>query len=359
MVGAASRSASSPYLVHLATAGPATSIEGMVLEPVVRPPRRPAPPAPAAVGPPRRLPPAGRRRCSEPPGRSRRSAPRSSCSSGSSSCSASVAVLVLVAVRRAARRPASIAGLARCWRSSLFSVGLLPQALQRADSTHLAWVSCVPLALPARRGVRGAAPRARRVAHPPPGAGRRAVASRSRSCCVLPLLHRAHLRRLRRADASGTTGSRTRSSTRAGSSTTAGPTSREPRNELLPEVERDHGAGRPPVRRPGRPAQDALQRRVPLLPAPRPRCRPPATSRWTRASPTPRTRGLADELRVGRRRRSCRRSGTTGTSRTTPAWSGPTSRTRCSRDEFCLVDSYGEGLFGRGSTRSTDAAERP
>jgi hypothetical protein len=30
---------------------------------------------------------------------------------------------------------------------ALFSCGLLPQALQRADSTHLAWVSCVPFAL--------------------------------------------------------------------------------------------------------------------------------------------------------------------------------------------------------------------
>jgi hypothetical protein len=28
-----------------------------------------------------------------------------------------------------------------------FGVGLLPQAVQRADSTHLAWVSCVPIAL--------------------------------------------------------------------------------------------------------------------------------------------------------------------------------------------------------------------
>jgi len=28
---------------------------------------------------------------------------------------------------------------------ALFACGLLPQALQRADSTHLAWVSCIPL----------------------------------------------------------------------------------------------------------------------------------------------------------------------------------------------------------------------
>ena len=30
---------------------------------------------------------------------------------------------------------------------ALFACGLLPQAIQRADSTHLAWVSCVPFAL--------------------------------------------------------------------------------------------------------------------------------------------------------------------------------------------------------------------
>jgi hypothetical protein len=30
---------------------------------------------------------------------------------------------------------------------AVFSAGLLPQALQRADSTHLAWVSCVPFGL--------------------------------------------------------------------------------------------------------------------------------------------------------------------------------------------------------------------
>ena len=31
--------------------------------------------------------------------------------------------------------------------TAAFSVGILPQALQRADSTHLAWVACVPMAL--------------------------------------------------------------------------------------------------------------------------------------------------------------------------------------------------------------------
>jgi hypothetical protein len=51
------------------------------------------------------------------------------------------AVLVATGVRAARRGERRLLALA------LFSVGLLPQAIQRADSTHLAWVSCVPLGL--------------------------------------------------------------------------------------------------------------------------------------------------------------------------------------------------------------------
>jgi hypothetical protein len=49
---------------------------------------------------------------------------------------------LLLAGVRAAR-----GGDRRLLAMALFSVGLLPQALQRADSTHLAWVSCVPIGL--------------------------------------------------------------------------------------------------------------------------------------------------------------------------------------------------------------------
>jgi hypothetical protein len=51
------------------------------------------------------------------------------------------AALVIMGVRAARRGDRRLLALA------LFSVGLLPQAIQRADSTHLAWVSCVPLGL--------------------------------------------------------------------------------------------------------------------------------------------------------------------------------------------------------------------
>jgi hypothetical protein len=52
---------------------------------------------------------------------------------------ATTAALVAAGVA-AARR-----GDRRLLVMALFCVGLLPQAIQRADSTHLAWVSCVPL----------------------------------------------------------------------------------------------------------------------------------------------------------------------------------------------------------------------
>jgi hypothetical protein len=51
------------------------------------------------------------------------------------------AALVIMGVRAARRGDRRLLALA------LFSAGLLPQAVQRADSTHLAWVSCVPLGL--------------------------------------------------------------------------------------------------------------------------------------------------------------------------------------------------------------------
>lgn len=52
------------------------------------------------------------------------------------------AVLVVAGVLAFRRR-----GDRRLLALALFAVGLLPQALQRADSTHLAWVSCVPFGL--------------------------------------------------------------------------------------------------------------------------------------------------------------------------------------------------------------------
>jgi len=131
-----------PYLVHLATAGPREVIEGMVLDPVVylRGGRRlPLPPswdhfdgflqrAGALHEPPWPLP--------------------SLESPAQLTVWLGLLVLVVAALAVAARRwlraaPTDPRALALAGAAAL-SVGLLPQALQRADSTHLAWVACVP-----------------------------------------------------------------------------------------------------------------------------------------------------------------------------------------------------------------------
>jgi hypothetical protein len=57
---------------------------------------------------------------------------------------ASVAVLVVVAVLLVRSDPTSVRARTLLVVAA-FSLGLLPQALQRADTAHLAWVSCVPL----------------------------------------------------------------------------------------------------------------------------------------------------------------------------------------------------------------------
>lgn len=156
----------SPYLVHIATVGLGPVVEGMVLEPVfdLRGGRAlPLPPSTSGfdgflqrawllpdVMPPYPLP----------------------AFSGPVQMNLWLALLLGasgllvvggVVALRAGRGP-------RLLVMAAFALGLLPQALQRADSTHLAWVSCVTLGLlPAavveltgglaapRRGLRGAA----------------------------------------------------------------------------------------------------------------------------------------------------------------------------------------------------------
>jgi hypothetical protein len=130
----------SPYLVHLAMAGPANVVRGMVLEPVLelRAGRRlPLPPswddfdgflqrAGLLDEPPWPLP----------------------------SLRGPVQLNLWLLATLVASLVVLVAGwrAARAWRPRLlviavFTAGLLPQALQRADSTHLAWVSCVTFAV--------------------------------------------------------------------------------------------------------------------------------------------------------------------------------------------------------------------
>ena len=127
----------SPYLVHLAMAGARAALEGLVLQPVfdLRGGRRlPIPPNPrhfdgflqgagALDQPPWPLPaPSGPRQLWL-------------------WFFALLAVgVVLLAAGIVSRRRT---GARRMLAIACFSVGLFPQALQRPDSTHLAWVSCV------------------------------------------------------------------------------------------------------------------------------------------------------------------------------------------------------------------------
>lgn len=149
----------SPYLVHLAMAGPWPTFKGLVLEPVfeLRGGRHlPIPPstdrfdgflqgAGALDQPPWPLPAFG--------------GPRQLWLWFFALLAVGV---VLIAAGLVARRRT---GRSRMLAIAAFSVGMFPQALQRPDSTHLAWVGCVAFAvLPAavielRTGVRAASGR--------------------------------------------------------------------------------------------------------------------------------------------------------------------------------------------------------
>ena len=134
-------SAGIPYLVHLAMAGPRAAVEGLVIEPVfdLRGGRHlPLPPstdrydgflqgAGALDQPPWPLP--------APSG------PRQLWLWLFALLAAGVVLLLagFLAHRRTGHR--------RLLAIAVFSVGLFPQALQRPDSTHLAWVGCVAFAV--------------------------------------------------------------------------------------------------------------------------------------------------------------------------------------------------------------------
>lgn len=133
----------SPILIHLATAGPVNAINGMLLDPVFRLRGGRTLPMPA---------------WDELTGALQRVAilrvPGWSLPALSESQQVflwfwilPLAILLTVAAgalslhRNPQRWPARV-----LLAVGLFSLGILPQALQRPDSTHLAWVSCVPIA---------------------------------------------------------------------------------------------------------------------------------------------------------------------------------------------------------------------
>lgn len=141
-VAAAAVAAGVPYGVHLLLAGPGNVIQGLVLDPVVYL--------------------RGGRRLPLPPSWDRFDGflqragalhePSWPIPDLPSPAQLSVWLVLLLGVvaallftgrawlRREPSSPAALALLA----AGVLSVGLLPQAVQRADSTHLAWVACVP-----------------------------------------------------------------------------------------------------------------------------------------------------------------------------------------------------------------------
>ena len=130
-----------PYLVHLAMAGPGNVVTGLVLEPVFDLRGGRALPLPPSWGSfDGFLQRAGL--LAEPPW------PFPSPPSPAQLTLWLLVLLVTTAVLVAAGVVLLRGdGDRRLLAIALFSVGLLPQALQRADSTHLAWVSCVPFGL--------------------------------------------------------------------------------------------------------------------------------------------------------------------------------------------------------------------
>lgn len=134
-----------PYVIHLAMAGVGHTIRGLVLDPVIylRGGRRlPIPPPPGHLD--GFLQRAGAIQQLHWPIPALRASLQLTI--WFFFLLATVVFLVVVAWRARRRDPSS-------WRArvlmvaALFSVGITPQALQRVDSAHFAWVSCVPVAL--------------------------------------------------------------------------------------------------------------------------------------------------------------------------------------------------------------------
>jgi hypothetical protein len=130
-----------PYTIHVATAGLGNVVNGMLIEPVfdLRGGRR-LPLPPSWGGYDGFLQRAGA--LDEPPWPLPSPAGPAQLTLWFAVLVLAVVVLVVAGVRRARRgRPSD----RRLFAIALFTAGLLPQALQRPDSTHLAWVSCVAI----------------------------------------------------------------------------------------------------------------------------------------------------------------------------------------------------------------------
>ena len=244
--------------------------------------------------------------------------------------------------------------------AGLFGVGMLPQALQRPDTAHLAWVSCVPLALaplaitevvrawrprlPARTIGMGVVAAFLVLRHPVPD---RAALRRPGRPDLRP-------RRARRVDHPG----RPELLLRVGRGGLGRPGGHRPARRRGPSP------GERLLRRPGRPAPHALQRRVLLLPVPgahaghplhrdgprhrqRRGLRPGRRGALGRlADPVGRVVGLGRAERLPDRRA---RRAEPGGAATTSAWSTSTAPARTSKLRYQLATT---GCGGRAGRRS-------
>ncbi len=329
----------SPYLVHLATAGVGNAVQGMLVEPVfdLRGGRRlPLPPSWNDFD--GFLQRAGT--LDEPPWPFW--APRGPVQLNLWLVGILLATVLLVwmgvvCARRGDRRLLAIAA---------FSTGILPQAMQRADSTHLAWVSCVTFAvLPAalvelRRHWSG------RIPVPPL---RRALAAAAVPFAItLVLLPDFTWRSY--ADAVGQTFGHRRAADvmehRGREFRYARPDAVEAVNAMLPRVEEISEPGELLFVGPGdlrkTPYSEAFLYH--LLPQLRP------ATRYIEMDPgvaNADDSGLADELAA---------ADVVILSSIRDDWNEPNESLEFGSNEpnevlereFCLVESYGEGLFGRG-----------
>jgi hypothetical protein len=325
----------SPYLIHLATAGPGNVVRGMVIEPVfdLRGGRAlPLPPNPHDFD--GFLQRAGT--LDEPPWPF--PAPFGPIQLDLWLLLILVGcALLLVAGVRCARD-----GRPRLLVMAAFATGLLPQALQRADSTHLAWVSCVTLAFlpaavvelwPARAGHRR---------------GRTLAAVAVPMLCLLVAVPHFTLRTYSEA-VEQTFGYRHNAQSMEYGGRVfryARPDAVDAVNELLPLVDELTEPGDRLFVGPGdlrlTPYSEAfLYYLLPdLVPA----------TRYIEMDPgvaNAEDSGLADELR---------HADVAILSSIRDDWNepnssvldGPDEPNRVLAEDFCLVESYGDGLFGRG-----------
>ena len=214
--------------IQIATAGPGHAFQGMVIDPVFQLRGGRSLPDPAAVGTLRRLPAKG--------GRARR---RSSWPFPALArphqlflwfflLLGAIAFVLWQGWQRDARRSRRRSRARTLFVVGLFGLGILPQAMQRVDSGHFSWVSCVVFAFVPIALYELARRRAPRVPTAPPR-DRLGRADPRGARVRDPRVHDPHRTPTTRCRRSASTARRTRSSTTAASSTTASPTGPRPR----------------------------------------------------------------------------------------------------------------------------------